>query len=105
MESKNTQFTISTDSSHLTMRGSSRAEIKSSITIVGSGTKLPISIIGEFKDIPVNLHGIYLQAMNSSYGDTNVYNNTDEEPKKIKEQKSEWRLNKISKLLLKAIGK
>ena len=74
-------ITFSNDSSHLTMEGSTKAQMNSSITIAGSGTKLPITIIGEFKDIPPHLHQIYIQAMWSSYGDTNVYNNTkDDEP-------------------------
>jgi hypothetical protein len=40
-----------------------------------------------------------------SYGDTNVYNNTKEEPKTIEEQKSEWRLNRIVDIISKAITK
>jgi hypothetical protein len=87
------------------MQGSTKAQMNSSITIAGSGTKLPITIIGEFKDIPPHLHQIYIQAMWGSYGDTNVYNNTKEEPKTIKEQKSEWRLNRIVDIISKAITK
>ena len=98
---------ISTDSSYLTMEGSTKAQMNSSITIAGSGTKLPITIIGEFKDIPPHLHQIYIQAMWSSYGDTNVYNNTKEEPypMTIEEKQKEWRWNRLTKLVLKAIGK
>ncbi len=98
---------ISNDSSHLTMAGSTKAQMNSSITIAGSGTKLPITIIGEFKDIPSHLHQIYIQAMWSSYGDTNVYNNTKEEPypMTIEEKQKEWRWNRLTKLVLKAIGK
>jgi hypothetical protein len=98
-------ITFSNNSSHLTMEGSTKAQMNSSITIAGSGTKLPITIIGEFKDIPPHLHQIYIQAMWGSYGDTNVYNNTKEEPKTIKEQKSEWRLNRIVDIISKAISK
>ena len=98
-------ITFSNNSSHLTMEGSTKAQMNSSITIAGSGTKLPITIIGEFKDIPPHLHQIYIQAMWGSYGDTNVYNNTKEEPKTIKEQKSEWRLNRIVDIISKAITK
>jgi hypothetical protein len=88
------------------MEGSTKAQMNSSITIAGSGTKLPITIVGEFKDIPPHLHQIYIQAMWSSYGDTNVYNNTkDDEPKTIEEQKSEWRLNRIVDIISKAIRK
>jgi hypothetical protein len=96
-------ITLSNDSSHLTMKGSSKAIIKSSIKIVGTNSVLPIEIVGEFKDIPENLHQIYMQSMLASYGSVNVHNNT--EPKTIKEQKSEWRLNRIVDIISKAISK
>ena len=100
-------ITFSNDSSHLTMQGSTKARMNSSITIAGSGTKLPITIVGEFKDIPPHLHQIYIQAMWSSYGDTNVNDNTEEEPypMTIEEKQKEWRWNRLTKLVLKAIGK
>jgi hypothetical protein len=94
-------ITFSNDASHLTVQGSTKAIIKSSINIVGTGTKLPIEIVGEFKDIPPHLHQIYMQSMLGSYGDTNVYNNTkNEKPMTIKEKKSEWRLNRIVDILM-----
>jgi len=96
---------ISFDSSHLTMKSSTKATIKSSIKIMGTNTILPITIEGEFKDIPPHLHQIYMQSMLASYGSVDVHNNTESEPKTIKEQKSEWRINRIVKLLLKAVGK
>jgi hypothetical protein len=98
-------ITLDKDNGRLTMQSSTKAQMNSSITIAGSGTKLPITIIGEFKDIPPHLHQIYIQAMWGSYGDTNVYNNTKEEPKTIEEQKSEWRLNRIVDIISKAITK
>ena len=101
-------ITFSNDSSWITMRGSSKAIIKASINLAGTGTVLPIEIIGEFKDIPVNLHQLYIQAMLSSYGNVNVYDNTkddDKEPMTIEEQKREWRWNRIVKLISKAITK
>jgi hypothetical protein len=98
-------ITLDKDNGMLTMQSSTKAQMNSSITIAGSGTKLPITIIGEFKDIPPHLHQIYIQAMWGSYGDTNVYNNTKEEPKTIEEQKSEWRLNRIVDIISKAITK
>ena len=74
-------ITLSNDSSHLTMKGSSKAIIKSSIKIVGTNSVLPIEIVGDFKDIPQNLHQLYMQSMLASYGSVNVYDNTkDEEP-------------------------
>jgi len=94
-------ITFSNDSSNLTMKGSTKAIIKASINIAGTGTKLPIEIVGEFKDIPPHLHQIYMQSMLGSYGDTNVYNNTkNEKPMTIKEKKSEWRLNRIVDILM-----
>lgn len=105
-------MTISNDSSHLTMKGNTKVIIKASQTIVGSGTRLPIEIVGEFKDIPPHLHQIYMNYMLASYGgNLNVYDNTNEEPKEIEEpktieeQKSEWRLNKIVKIISDAINK
>jgi hypothetical protein len=43
--------------------------------------------------------------MLASYGSVNVHNNTEPEPKTIKEQKSEWRLNRLVELISKAISK
>jgi hypothetical protein len=48
---------------------------------------------------------LYMQSMLASYGSVNVYNNTKPEPKTIKEQKSEWRLNRIVDIISKAISK
>ena len=65
----------------LIIKGSTKVTIKSSISIVGTDTELPIDITADFKDIPEHLHQIYMQSMMSSYGDVNVYDNTkDEEP-------------------------
>jgi hypothetical protein len=96
---------ITNDNGSLTMEGSTKVQINASITIAGTGTELPITIIGEFKDIPHNLHQLYIQAMQSSYGSVNVYDNTEPEPKTIEEQKSEWRLNRLVELFSKAITK
>jgi hypothetical protein len=98
-------ITLSNDSSHLTMKGSSKAIIKSSIKIVGTNSVLPIEIVGDFKDIPQNLHQLYMQSMLASYGSVNVYDNTEPEPKTIEEQKSEWRLNRIVDIISKVISK
>ncbi len=99
-------MSITLDSGHLTMKGSTKAQINASITIAGTRTELPITIIGEFKDIPPHLHGMYIQAMQGSYGNVNVYDRTkDEEPKTIQEKKSEWRLNRIVDIISKAISK
>ena len=72
---------ITDNSNSITMEGSTKVQINASITIAGTGTELPITIEGDFKDIPPHLHGLYIQAMQSSYGSVNVYDNTkDEEP-------------------------
>jgi hypothetical protein len=95
-------LTINTDSSHLTMKGSGKVTIKSSITIASSGTHLPIECTADFSNIPTNLHQIYFDAFKYQYaGQVNVYNNT--EPLTIKEQKREWRLNKITDIIINAI--
>ena len=96
-------MSITLDGGHLTMKGSSKAIIKSSIKIVGTNSVLPIEIVGEFKDIPPHLHQMYMQTMLASYGSVNAYDNTKEEPKTIKEQKSEWRLNRIVDIISNAI--
>jgi hypothetical protein len=98
-------MSITLDSGHLTMKGSTKATIKSSIQIAGTGTVLPIEIVGEFKDIPTHLHQMYIESMLSSYGSVNVHNNTEPEPKTIEEQKSEWRLNRIVDIISNAIRK
>jgi hypothetical protein len=67
---------ITNDTSQLTMIGSTKAQINASIQIVGTNTILPIKIEADFKDIPHNLHQIYMQSMLSSYGSVNVYDNT-----------------------------
>jgi hypothetical protein len=93
-------ITLDSSSSRLTVKSSTKATIKSSIKIMGTDTILPITIEGEFKDIPPHLHQIYIQSMLASYGNTNVHNNTNEEPKTVKEQKSVWRLNRIVDILM-----
>ena len=95
-------LTINTDSSHLTMKGSGKVTIKSSIKIAGSGTHLPIECTADFSNIPTHLHQVYFDAFKYQYASqVNVHNNT--EPLTIKEQKSEWRLNRIAEIILGAI--
>jgi hypothetical protein len=86
------------------MKGSGKVTIKSSITIAGSGTSLPIECTADFSNIPTHLHQIYFDAFRYQYGSgSNVYSNLDEEPKTIEEKKSEWRLNRITDIILSAI--
>ena len=95
-------LTINTDSSHLTMKGSGKVTIKSSIKIAGSGTSLPIECTADFSNIPTHLHQVYFDAFRYQYNSqVNVHNNT--EPLTIKEQKSEWRLDRLTNIILNAI--
>jgi hypothetical protein len=89
------------------MRGSGKVQIKTSIQIYGTGTKMPVTIEADFTNIPHHLHQIYYQSLISQYNTSvNVYNNTkDDEPKTIKEKKREWRLNRIVDIISKAISK
>ena len=96
-------ITLNSDSGKLTMQSSTKAQMNSSITIAGTGTELPITIIGEFKDIPPHLHQAYMQSMLACYGSVNVYNYTEPEPKTIREKKSEWRINRIVDIISKAL--
>jgi hypothetical protein len=105
-------LTINTDSSHLTMQGSGKVTIKSSIKIAGSGTHLPIECTADFSNIPTDLHQVYFDALRYQYSSqVSVHNNTEPfntagpEPLTIEEQKSEWRLNRIVDLFCNAIHK
>ena len=95
-------LTINTDSSHLTMKGSGKVTIRSSITIAGSGTHLPIECTADFSNIPTHLHQVYFDAFRYQYSSqVNVHNNT--EPLTIEEQKSKWRLDRLTNIILNAI--
>jgi len=84
------------------MKGSGKVTIKSSIAIAGSGTSLPIECTADFSNIPTHLHQIYFDAFRYQYNSqVNVHNNT--EPLTIKEQKSEWRINRLVEIFANAI--
>jgi hypothetical protein len=100
---------ITPDNGRLTMKGSGLVTINTSIKIYGTGTELPIKIVADFNNIPHNLHSLYYQSLISNYN-TNIVahknlSKVDDEPKTIKEQKSEWRLNRIVDIISKAIKK
>ena len=100
---------ITPDNGRLTMKGSGLVTIKTSIKIYGTGTELPIKIVADFNSIPHNLHSLYYQSLISHYN-TNIVahknlSKVEDEPKTIKEQKSEWRLNRIVDIISKAINK
>lgn len=98
---------ITPDNGRLTMKGSGLVTINTSIKMYGTGTELPIKIVADFNNIPHNLHSLYFQSLTHQYNTSvNVYNNTKEdEPKTIKEKKSEWRINRIVDIISKAISK
>ena len=98
---------IMPDNGRLTMKGNGKVQIKTSIQIYGTGTKMPVTVEADFTDIPHHLHQTYFQSLTSQYNTSvSVYSNTkDDEPKTIKEQKSEWRLNRIADIISKAINK
>ena len=99
-------LTISPDNGRLTMNGSGKVQIKTSIQIYGTGTKMPVTIEADFTNIPHSLHSLYYNSLIAQYNTSvNVYNNTDDEPKTIKEKKSEWRINRIVDIISKAISK
>jgi hypothetical protein len=100
---------ITPDNGRLTMKGSGLVTIKTSIKIYGTGTELPIKIVADFNNIPHNLHSLYYQSLISNYN-TNIVahknlSEVDDEPKTIKEKKSEWRINRIVDIICKAIKK
>lgn len=100
---------ITPDNGRLTMKGSGLVTIKTSIKIYGTGTELPIRIVADFNNIPHNLHSLYYQSLISNYN-TNILahknlSEVDDEPKTIKEKKSEWRINRIVDIICKAIKK
>ena len=100
---------ITPDNGRLTMKGSGLVTINTSIKIYGTGTELPIKIVADFNSIPHNLHSLYYQSLISHYN-TNIVahknlSKVEDEPKTIKEQKSEWRLNRIVDIISKAIKK
>ena len=97
---------ITPDNGRLTMKGSGLVTINTSIKMYGTGTELPIKIVADFNNIPHNLHSLYFQSLTHQYNTSvRVYNNTDDEPKTVKEKKSEWRINRIVDIISKAIKK
>lgn len=97
MNKKNVAKMIYTDTDNsITMKGSTKVTIKSSITIMGTATELPINITADFKDIQPHLHQLYMQSMMSSYGDVNVYDNTKDE---ITPPSNKNNLNRLERFL------
>lgn len=100
---------ITPDNGSITMKGSGLVTINTSIKIYGTGTELPIKIVADFNNIPHELHSLYYQSLISHYN-TNIVahknlSKVEDEPKTIKEKKSEWRINRIVDIISKAIKK
>jgi hypothetical protein len=51
------------DSYDLTIKTTTKVQIKGSFEIVGTNTELPVVLEADFKDIPVHLHEPYLQLL------------------------------------------
>ena len=102
-------ITISNDdASKLTVKGSGKLIIKTAMELVGSKTELPVSIEADFTNIPEELHYLYYQMLVSQYNTRQMVHSSlydKEEPKTIKEQKREWRLNRIVDIISKTILK
>ncbi len=91
-------YTLNIGNGNLTINTKPIVNIKTSISILGTGTELPIDVVADFTDIPKHLHQLYLESLVSKYNsDTKVYCNIkeDSEPKTIEEKKKDWRLNRI----------
>lgn len=75
------------------------AQINRHIILGGTGTELPITIIADFKDIPVKHHEMYLMLFKSYYTlsdiNCNLYNNTEPEYKERKREEKNSILGKI----------
>lgn len=102
-------FNLTPDNGSLTMKGSGKVQIKTSIQIYGTGTRMPVMVEADFTNIPHHLHQTYFQSLISQYNTSvNVYSNTKEDeayPLSIKEKQSEWRLNRIVDIISKVITK
>jgi hypothetical protein len=67
----------------LSIKSSTNVIIESSITIVGTNTRVPVKIIADFSNIPNYLHYEYYQALIYQYHkDIKIYNNVYKEPTK-----------------------
>lgn len=51
------------DNSHLTIRTTTKVQIRGCFEIAGSNTELPVTLEADFKDIPEHLHEQYLQLL------------------------------------------
>ena len=99
---------LTLDSGYLTMKGSGKVRINTTIKIYGTGTELPVAIEADFNNIPHHLHQMYLQSLVGQYNTSvNVYDNTKEDPypATVKEKQREWRLNRIVDIICKGLFK
>ena len=82
--SKNIKPTICIDSDNkLSVLGTGKITVKSSIEIAGTNTVLPIECTADFSNVPSHLHEIYLNSFRYSFGSrVGIENNSKEQPKK-----------------------
>jgi len=67
----------------LSIESNTNVILESSITIVGTNTRVPVKIIGDFSNIPDKLHSVYLESLIYQYHkDIKIYNNVYKEPTK-----------------------
>jgi len=75
------------NTNRFTVQSKPIAQIKRHIRLGGTGTELPITIIADFKDIPVKHHKMYLRLFQDYYTlsdvQCNIYNNTEPEPQEV----------------------
>jgi len=53
------------DSSHLTIKTTTKVQIKGCFEIAGSNTELPVTLEADFKDIPQHLHEAFITLLRS----------------------------------------
>ena len=97
------------NSKNLTVDSKPIAQINRHIRLGGTGTELPITIIADFKNIPVKHHEMYLRLFQDYYTlsdiQCNIYNNTEPEPKEIKKKEKSSAIAKFFNKILKKINK
>jgi hypothetical protein len=53
------------DTSHLTIKTTTKIQIRGCFEIAGSNTELPVTIEADFKDIPQHLHESFITLLKS----------------------------------------
>jgi hypothetical protein len=53
------------DTSHLTIKTTTKVQIRGCFEIAGSNTELPVTLEADFKDIPQHLHEAFIMLLRS----------------------------------------